>query len=74
MKNACCEEGVPSSNRAQDGERWTCSKCRKVWEHACDEAEGCSWDLVYEPPVVMLVGNVKDLVARVPLPSPKRQA
>jgi hypothetical protein len=73
MKNACCERDVPSSNRAQDGQRWTCPRCSKVWEHVCDEAEGCSWDLVYTPPVVTLVGNVKNRAAHVPLPSPRRR-
>jgi hypothetical protein len=26
-----------------DGERARCKTCHKVWQHVCDEAEGCSW-------------------------------
>lgn len=32
----------PGEAKAKDGERWKCS-CGKVWEHVCDEAEGCYW-------------------------------
>lgn len=27
----------------QPGDRWTCRRCGTVYEHACDEAEGCCW-------------------------------
>lgn len=37
------ERGYPSHAQAADGERWTCS-CGRVYEHVCDEAEGCSWE------------------------------
>lgn len=40
----------PSGGRAVDGERWTCS-CGRVFAHVCDEAQGCSWDLVRAPRV-----------------------
>lgn len=33
----------PSDGSAQDGEEWTCS-CGAVFEHHCDEAEGCCWE------------------------------
>ena len=36
------EAKYPSHAQARDGERWTCS-CGKVFEHVCDEAEGCYW-------------------------------
>lgn len=26
-----------------DGARARCKTCHRVWEHVCDEAEGCSW-------------------------------
>ena len=26
-----------------DGQRVRCNVCHRVWEHACDEAEGCAW-------------------------------
>jgi len=29
-------------NHCEDGALWTCS-CGKVYEHVCDEAEGCLW-------------------------------
>lgn len=35
--------GFLTDGYRQDGERWTCPDCGKVWVHACDEAEGCSW-------------------------------
>lgn len=42
-----CEKSAPFgflvSGYRQDGERWTCPDCGKVWVHLCDEAEGCSW-------------------------------
>jgi hypothetical protein len=34
----------PAHAQAQEGDRWTCT-CGKVYEHICDEAEGCSWVL-----------------------------
>lgn len=37
----------PHQKQARDGETWTCS-CGRVWEHVCDEAEGCRWDLLKE--------------------------
>lgn len=48
-KRACdCEKHEPEkgwliSGSRQDGERWTCPKCRAVWVHYCEEAEGCGW-------------------------------
>jgi Zn-finger nucleic acid-binding protein len=47
-RRACdCEkhapEGFLTSGVRTDGERWTCPKCRAVWVHYCEEAEGCSW-------------------------------
>jgi hypothetical protein len=35
----------PNHAQAQDGEIWICP-CGKRLEHVCDEAEGCSWDLM----------------------------
>lgn len=35
----------PSHAQAQNGEIWTCT-CSKRFEHVCDEAEGCRWDLM----------------------------
>jgi hypothetical protein len=35
----------PSHAQAQNGEIWTCT-CSKRFEHICDEAEGCRWDLM----------------------------
>ena len=40
--NGELERRYPQHAQANDGERWTCS-CGKVWEHTCDEAEGCYW-------------------------------
>jgi hypothetical protein len=34
---------VTNANHCRDGERARCSECRRVWEHVCDEAEGCAW-------------------------------
>src|SRR5689334_14607595 len=53
----CCVEhlertgrGVISGNQfitnaahCRDGERARCNVCHRVWEHICDEAEGCFW-------------------------------
>lgn len=36
------ESKYPGHSQAKDGERWTCS-CGKIFEHVCDEAEGCYW-------------------------------
>ena len=44
MSNRCCERRVPSASTAQDGETWTCPKCKRSWVHVCDEAEGCWWE------------------------------
>jgi hypothetical protein len=30
-------------SQAPDGYVWDCPVCKKLWEHVCDEAEGCSW-------------------------------
>lgn len=35
----------PGHAQAQDGEIWTCT-CGKGFEHVCNEAEGCRWDLL----------------------------
>lgn len=29
-----------------DGQRARCKTCKRVWQHVCDEAEGCSWNEV----------------------------
>jgi hypothetical protein len=45
MKHSCdkeLNEKYPTHSQALDGERWACS-CGRVWEHVCDEAEGCCW-------------------------------
>lgn len=48
MKGCNCEAQAPggflTSGERQDGERWTCPSCGKVWEHICDESEGCRWE------------------------------
>ena len=38
--------GFLFSGSRQDGERTMCPKCGAVFEHVCDEADGCSWSLV----------------------------
>lgn len=42
-----CEASAPrgflTSGQRQDGERWKCPDCGRVWIHVCDEAEGCAW-------------------------------
>jgi hypothetical protein len=35
----------PGHAQAQNGEIWTCP-CGRHFEHVCDEAEGCRWDLM----------------------------
>lgn len=35
-----------NANHCVDGERARCSSCKRTWVHVCDEAEGCSWQLV----------------------------
>src|SRR5215510_10219346 len=40
----------PSSDQARDGDRFCCM-CGRVFEHVCDEAEGCSWALCAESEV-----------------------
>jgi hypothetical protein len=35
----------PQHAQAPDGEIWICP-CGRRFEHICDEAEGCRWDLV----------------------------
>lgn len=40
-------ERGPSDGYAKDGERWTCS-CGKIYEHSCEEANGCQWNLCAE--------------------------
>ena len=39
-----CETEFPMTGFCKDGERRECS-CGKVYEHVCDEAEGCAWFL-----------------------------
>jgi len=39
-----CEDEFPITGFCKDGERRECS-CGKVYEHVCDEAEGCAWFL-----------------------------
>jgi len=39
-----CEAEFPSTGFCKDGERRECS-CGRVYEHVCDEAEGCAWFL-----------------------------
>ncbi len=34
----------PQHAQAQEGEWWTCA-CGLMYEHVCDEAEGCKWEL-----------------------------
>lgn len=38
--------GWLASGKRQDGERVTCPHCGWLYEHSCDEAEGCSWTLI----------------------------
>jgi len=49
----CCAKAVrvdtwAMSGYRQDGDKWTCPKCSRVWEHVCDEASGCGWEPVEE--------------------------
>lgn len=47
-----CENSAPpgflTSGHRQDGERWVCPDCGAQWVHACDEAEGCSWERMWD--------------------------
>jgi hypothetical protein len=46
---ACCRAAVPSAGGdRQEGERWTCPTCGRVWGHWVEEAEGAGWGLVTE--------------------------
>lgn len=36
--------GFLLSGYRQDGERWTCPKCKTIWEHVCTEDNGCQWE------------------------------
>ncbi len=42
-----CEIHAPPgfllSGYRQNEERWICPNCKQVWEHVCDEGEGCLW-------------------------------
>lgn len=54
MTHSCektLERNFPGHDQACDGEKWTCT-CGNVWEHYCDEANGCSWKHV---PVTIIV-------------------
>lgn len=31
------------SGHRQDGEKWTCPECGRVWVHVCSEDAGCYW-------------------------------
>ena len=48
-KRHSCEEVLtrmyPNHAQAQDGELWIC-ECGLAYEHVCDEASGCRWDLL----------------------------
>jgi hypothetical protein len=51
--NRCCQAGIirdewALSGYRKDGDVWTCPKCQRRYSHVCDEAEGCSWDLIEE--------------------------
>jgi hypothetical protein len=45
----CCLKNLPTTLDNYDGEKWTCPKCGAIWEHICNEAEGCFWSLDSEP-------------------------
>lgn len=48
VKHSCdikLSEDYPAHSQASDGERWRCS-CGLIYEHVCDEAEGCKWILL----------------------------
>lgn len=42
--------GFLHSGWRQPGERVSCGACGRVFEHVCDEAEGCSWRYVRRAP------------------------
>lgn len=47
----CCEDNLPpgcpyDQSSSTMIKQYTCPKCRKKYEHVCDEAEGCRWDEV----------------------------
>ena len=51
MSDCDCQENEPEpgwliSGYRQDGDRWKCPNCRRVYIHNCNEAEGCEWVLV----------------------------
>lgn len=39
----CAKDRTFSQEQAPDGTKWNCPRCGKLWEHVCDEAEGCAW-------------------------------
>lgn len=45
-KPSCCEDNLPIDQaQAQEGDRFTCPRCKTIWVHVCDEDEGCFWTL-----------------------------
>jgi len=43
----CCSDNAPeTSGYRQDGEKFSCPECGKVWQWIEDEAEGGYWDEV----------------------------
>lgn len=47
--DAYLRSSYPGCDQARDGERFDCV-CGRVFEHVCDEAEGCAWILCAESP------------------------
>jgi len=53
-KEHSCDLAIRSSvwamsGFAKNGDRWACS-CGKIYQHLCDEAEGCCWVEVADAP------------------------
>jgi hypothetical protein len=44
----------------QDGDELTCPSCGARWVHVCDEAEGCSWDVVVDRGVAASVSSQQE--------------
>lgn len=37
------DQFITNGAHCRDGERARCNVCHRVWEHVCDEGEGCYW-------------------------------
>lgn len=49
ITHRCCRLRVPVTGFCTNGEEWQCPICKTWWKHQCDEAEGCSWQIMLTP-------------------------